>query len=157
MVTQQAMWVDTRKRQTAAGIGFRERLAVASLLSILLLGMLSCTTGPRAGGSGAVRYIQIHQDFTPSTLYARVGDEIRWHNLSPDPVRVGILDNKWRDHVACEKGFTRFGMMEDLVTIQPQEYVSLCFSKAATVRYNVWLHAQNLKGSMSPTASIRID
>src|SRR5512135_2840842 len=66
MVTQQAMWVDTRKRQTAAGIGFRDRLAVASLLSILLLGMLSCTTGPRAGGSGAVRYIQIHQDFTPS-------------------------------------------------------------------------------------------
>jgi hypothetical protein len=157
MVTQQVMWIDTRERQTAAGIGFRDRLGVASLLSILLLGMLSCTTGPQAGGSGAVRYIQIRRDVTPLTLYARVGDEIRWHNLSPDPVRVGILDNKWRDHVACEKGFTRFGMMEDLVTIQPQEYVSLCFSKAATVRYNVWLHAQNLKGSMSPTAAIRID
>jgi hypothetical protein len=157
MVTQQAMWVDTRKRQTTSRNGLRGRLTVASRLSILLLGMLSCTAGPQAGGSGAVRYIQIRHDVTPPTLYARVGDEIRWHNLSPDPVRVGILDNKWRDHVACEKGFTRFGMMEDLVTIQPQEYVSLCFSKAATVRYNVWLHAQNLKGSMSPTASIRID
>ena len=158
MVTRQVMWIDMRERQTRARIGLRRKLTVTSLLSILLLGILSCTTGPHAGGSsGAVRYIQIRHDFTPSTLYARVGDEIRWHNVSPDPVRVGILDNKWRDHVACEKGFTRFGTMEDVVTIQPQEYVSLCFSKAATVRYNVWLHAENLKGSMSPTAAIRID
>ena len=158
MVTRQVMWINTREHQARAQIGLRRKLTVASLLSILLLGILSCTTGPHAGGSsGAVRYIQIRHDFTPSTLYARVGDEIRWHNVSPDPVRVGILDNKWRDHVACEKGFTRFGTMEDVVTIQPQEYVSLCFSKAATVRYNVWLHAENLKGSMSPTAAIRID
>lgn len=156
MVTQMAKWTDRQEHRTGARIWLRSRLAVASLLSILLLGILSCTTAPHAGGSGAVRYIQIRQDFTPSTLYARVGDEIRWHNVSPDPVRVGILDNKWRDHVACEKGFTRFGAMEDLVTIQPQEHVSLCFSKAATVHYNVWLHAQNLKGSMSPTAAIRI-
>ncbi|HEX9135941.1 MAG TPA: hypothetical protein VF905_03215 [Nitrospirota bacterium] len=158
MVTQMAKWTDRQEHRTGARIWLRSRLAVASLFSILLLGILSCTTGPHAGGSsGAVRYIQIRHDFTPSTLYARVGDEIRWHNVSPDPVRVGILDNKWRDHVACEKGFTRFGTMEDVVTIQPQEYVSLCFSKAATVRYNVWLHAENLKGSMSPTAAIRID
>lgn len=157
MVTQQAMWIKMWERQTRARIGLRGRLAVASLLSILLSGILSCTAGPHAGGSGAVRYIQIRHDVTPSTLYAQVGDEIRWHNLSQDPVRVGILDNKWRDHVACEKGFTRFGTMKDVVTIQPQEYVSLCFSKAATVRYNVWLHAQNLKGAMSPTAAIRID
>ena len=157
MVTRQVMWINTREHQARAQIGLRRKLTVASLLSILLLGILSCTTGPHAGGAGAVRYIQIRHDFTPSTLYARVGDEIRWHNVSPDPVRVGILDNKWRDHVACEKGFTRFGTMEDVVTIQPQEYVSLCFSKPATVRYNVWLHAENLKGSMSPTAAIRID
>ncbi len=157
MVAQPAKWMNGREQQPMGRIGLRDRLSVASLLGTLLLGMLSCTTGPQAGGSGAVRYIQIRHDFTPSTLYARVGDEIRWHNISPDPIRVGILDNKWREHVTCEKGFTRFGAMEDLVTIQPQEYVSLCFSKAATVRYNVWLHAQNLKGSMSPTAAIRID
>jgi hypothetical protein len=157
MVTEMAMWTDRQEYRTGARIWLGSRPAVASLLGILLLGILSCTTGPHAGGSGAVRYIQIRQNFIPSTLYARIGDEIRWQNVSPDPVRVGILDNKWRDHVVCEKGFTRFGTMEDVVTIQPQEYVSLCFSKAATVHYNVWLHAQNLKGSMSPTAAIRID
>jgi len=50
-----------------------------------------------------------------------------------------------------------FGTIDDLVVIAPQEYVSLCFAQPATIRYNVWLDAKNVKGSMSPTATIRID
>ena len=131
--------------------------AIAGLLSLLLLGLQGCLLQQTAGTAGAVRYVEIRDQVTPLTLYAKIGDEIRWQNLSSDAVRVGFLDNKWHDLVACEKGFTRFGGMDDFVTIQPQEYVSLCFSKAATVRYNVWMDARNLKGPMSPTAAIRID
>jgi hypothetical protein len=134
-----------------------QEIGVASLTILLLLGMQGCLLHQETGRGVAVRYIEIRSQVTPLTLYAQVGDEIRWQNLSPDPVRVGILDNKWRDHVACEKGFKRFGGMEDFVTIEPQEYVSLCFSKATTIQYNVWMDARNLKGPMSPTAAIRID
>src|SRR5512146_2704509 len=133
-------------------------IGAASLLSFLLLGVQGCLRHQETGRAGAaVRYVEIRSEVTPRTLYAQVGDEIRWQNLSSDPVRIGILDSKWRDHVVCEKGFKRFGSMEDFVIIQPQEYVSLCFSKATTLRYNVWLDARNLKGPMSPTAAVRID
>lgn len=104
-----------------------------------------------------MRYVKILDEVKPTTLYVRVGDEIRWLNLQSSPVRVGILNGGWHDDVTCEKGFKRFGTMEDLVVIAPQEYVSLCFAKPVTVHYNVWLDAQNFKGSMSRTATIRID
>lgn len=141
------------KTRTAHLLG----IGAASLLSLLLLGIQGCLLPQETGRSGAVRYVEIGTRVTPLTLYAQVGDKMRWRNLSPEPVRMGILDDKWRNHVACEKGFKRFGGMEDFVTIEPQEYVTLCFSKATTVRYNVWLDARNLKGPMSPTAAIRID
>jgi hypothetical protein len=139
---------------------YLRELGVAGLPSLLLLGILGiqgCLLHQETGRVGAVRYVEIGTHVTPLTLYAQVGDEIRWQNLSPDPVRVGILDNQWRNHVACEKGFKGFGGMEDFVTIEPQEYVSLCFSRATTIRYNVWMDGHNLKGPMSPTAAIRID
>jgi plastocyanin len=129
-------------------------LVVALYLGLHITG---CSVRERVHSTGTVRYVQISDEVKPSTLYARVGDEIRWVNLQSSPVRVGILNGGWHGHVACEKGFTRFGTMEDLIEIAPQEYVSLCFGKPATVQYNVWLDAQNFKGSMTPTATIRID
>lgn len=116
-----------------------------------------CSLKERVQRTGTVRYVKILDEVKPTTLYVRVGDEIRWLNLQSSPVRVGILNGGWHGDVTCEKGFKRFGTMEDLVVIAPQEYVSLCFAKPATVHYNVWLDAQNFKGSMSPTATIRID
>ena len=132
------------------GVGF----VVALCLGLHITG---CNVKERVHSTGTVRYVQIFDGVKPSTLYARVGDEIRWVNLQSSPVRVGILNGGWHGHVACEKGFTRFGTMEDLVEIAPQEYVSLCFGKPGTVQYNVWLDAQNFKGSMTPTATIRVD
>jgi hypothetical protein len=119
--------------------------------------IVGCSQNVNVQSTGTVRYVQILDEVRPPALYARVGDEIRWLNLQSSPVRVGILHGAWDRHVACKKGFKRFGTMDDLVVIAPQEYVSLCFAKPATIRYNVWLEATNLKGSMSPTATIRID
>jgi hypothetical protein len=130
------------------------RLAVAMLA---LMEVAGCGATHVTERSGRVHDVHILQEVTPRMLYARRGEEIRWHNLLPSPVQIGILGTRWQGHVTCEKGFTRFGQMEDLVTIQPQEHVSLCFSKVGTVQYNVWLDPKNLTGSMSPTATIRID
>ena len=130
------------------------RLAAAVLA---LVGLAGCGVTHVTEQSVTVHDVHIRQEVTPRMLFARRGDQIRWHNLLPSPVQIGILGTRWQDHVVCEKGFKRFGQMEDLVTIQPQEYVSLCFSQVGTVQYNVWLDPKNLTGSMSPTATIRID
>jgi hypothetical protein len=121
------------------------------------LHLTGCRVNERVQSTGTVRYVEILDEVKPPTLYARVGDEIRWVNLQSSPVRIGILNGGWHGHVACEKGFKTFGPMEDWVEIPPQEYVSLCFGKAATVQYNEWLDTQNMKGSMTPTATIRVD
>jgi len=107
--------------------------------------------------SPTVHEVHIREDVTPRLLNVRRGDEIRWRNLLPVPVKVGILDNTWQDKVGCQKGFQWLGQMNDLVTIAPQDYVSLCFSKPGTISYNVWLDPKNLTGSMTPTSTIRID
>jgi hypothetical protein len=130
---------------------------VGFFLSLCVVCELSgCSVKENVQNTGTVRYVQILDEVKPPTLYARVGDEIRWVNLQSSPVRIGILNGGWHGHVACEKGFGSFGSIEDSVVIAPQEYVSLCFGKPATVHYNVWLDADNFKG-MTPTATIRID
>lgn len=131
--------------------------SIAMLVFAGLAELGGCGAAQTIPRSARVHDVHIGQEVTPRMLYVQRGDEIRWHNLLPGPVRVGILDIKWRDHVVCEKGFKRLGLVEDLVTIQPQEYVSLCFSQVGTVRYNVWLDPANLTGSMSPTSTIRIE
>jgi hypothetical protein len=135
-------------------IGLLAGLAVALCVISVIAG---CSLKERVQSTGTVRYVRILDAVKQPTLYAHVGDEIRWLNLLSSPIRVGILNNGWDGHVVCEKGFKQFGRMEDSVVIGPQEYASLCFAKPATVQYNVWLDAENLKGSMSPTATIRID
>ena len=101
-------------------------------------------------------FIQIREQVSPQDLYVNVGDEVRWQNLRPDPVKVSLLTQHRPDLVSCEKGFTRFGAMEDTATILPREYVSLCFSKPGTIQYNVWLNPADPRGSMTPTARIQV-
>ena len=131
--------------------------ALVSLLLWLIVTAVSGCSTPPVPPSTTVHEVRIKEDVTPRSLNVQRGDEIRWHNLLSGPVQVGILDNTWQDKVTCQKGFQWFGLMNDLVTIAPQDYVSLCFSKPGTVRYNVWLDPKNLTGSMTPTSTIHID
>lgn len=134
---------------------YRWNVAVWGAVIFIVLG--GCELSQTRPEDAAVHNVHIGDEVTPKFLSVQRGDEIRWHNLRPQPVKIGLLDIKWRDHLVCEKGFKRFGQVDDLVVIQPQEYVSLCFSHTGTVRYNVWLDPNNLTGSMTPTSTIRID
>lgn len=127
--------------------------------AVICLVMIStaCGVPETRPPTASVHNIHIDDDVTPTLLYVQRGDEVRWHNLRPHPVRMGLLGTTWRNLVVCQTGFTRFGQVDDLVMIPPQQYVSLCFSRVGTVRYNVWLDPKNLTGSMTPTSTIRID
>jgi hypothetical protein len=134
-----------------------ETIGELALAATLAGGLGGCGGTPLGDRSMTVHTIRIQQEVSPRILYVRKGDEVRWQNLQPNPVQIGILGTKWQDHLTCEKGFSQFGQVTDLVTIQPQEQVSLCFSRAGTVQYNVWLDPKNLTGSMSSTATVRVD
>ncbi|MBS0168938.1 MAG: hypothetical protein JSR62_01180 [Nitrospira sp.] len=130
------------------------------LLCIVLLTttvISSCGTTPSSKLTGAVRYFNIRADIAPRQLIAQIGDEIRWQNLNPEPVRLRLLGEGNLVPIECGKGFSQFGVVQDTVTIAPLQYASLCFGKAGTVRFNVWLDADNPQGAMTPTGSIRIE
>lgn len=130
-----------------------------SLLFILLaLGSdTGCSSHPDPRLTGTVRYVNIRTDVAPRQLIVQVGDEVRWQNLNPHAVRLRMLEDPAPDLFACSKGFSQLGVVQDTVTIAPREHVSLCFSKAATVRFNVWLDADDPQGAMTPTGTIRIE
>ncbi len=128
------------------------------LLLVLTLGFDSgCASKPGPLLTGSIRYFNIRTDVAPRNLIVQVGDEVRWQNLNQHEVRLRMLEDHGPDMFVCDKGFSRLGVVQDTVTIAPLQYVSLCFSKAATVRFNVWLDADDPQGAMTPTSTIRIE
>lgn len=100
--------------------------------------------------------IQILEQVSPQDLYVATGDEVRWQNLRSDPVTVWLLSHHQLNLVSCEKGFKRFGLVDDSATIPPMGYMSLCFSRPGIIQYNVWLNPADPRGRMTPTARIQV-
>lgn len=128
-------------------------LCLALMLMLPACGHQSATTG-----SATVRTIQISDRVTPVVLYAKPGEEIRWQNLRANPVRVGFLTMRLLDELACEKGVANWwGGASDLITIPSGESINLCFVRDGVLEYNVWFDAENPKGAISPTATVRVE
>jgi len=133
-------------------------VGLSRLAALLVLAVVhGCSTMPETTGTGTVLHVAIHDHVSPDMLIAHLGDEIRWQNVSEKTIRIGLLGSRAYDHVSCQHGFSWLGHLRDFATIDPGDYVSLCFSHTGIVRYNVWLDADDLRGSMSPTASIKIE
>lgn len=122
-------------------------------LGLLALG---CAPHLNVGGTETIHDIQITTAASPVNVFAHIGEEIRWHHLTCKPIAVGLLESKWLDGVTCENGFRSFGRIDDIVTVKPGQYGSLCFSRKGTVQYNVWLDTDNLPGSMTPTGTVHV-
>lgn len=129
-------------------------------IAVLGVTVARCAVSQESGVGHTIRYVLIagqHQ-ITPQDLYADVGDEIRWQNVLREPVRLGFLATNLLDELGCESGFkTLLGEVDDTVTIYPGEYVSLCFGRPGTIRYNVWTDVADPFNSMSPTGSIYLE
>jgi hypothetical protein len=138
------------------GMDILFRIAGSACVALALLATTDCTTAPTDRPGKTVHYIQIRDSIDPSQVYASVGDEIRWQNLRPEAVKVGILDARGLDQASCADGFRRFGQVEDSVTIDPRESASLCFAKPTVIRYNVWLDANDPRSSMTRTSTVWI-
>src|SRR5512135_3282398 len=104
-----------------------------------------------------IRYVQIQDTVHPAVLRARVGDEIRWQNLSDKVVHMRFLGTPNWETVTCEKGFQWMGLKEDSTTIKPNEFAPLCFSKPTTIRFNVWMDWENSRHNISPTLTVQVE
>jgi hypothetical protein len=128
------------------------------VLALLAFGFDNgCAFKPDPRLTGSIRYFHIRTDVAPRTLIVQIGDEVRWQNLNQHAVRLRLLEEHGPDLFVCDKGFSQLGVVQDTVTIAPLQYVSLCFSRAATLRFNVWLDADNPQGAMTPTSTVRIE
>lgn len=134
------------------------RFALSLALVLLTLCFSTgCGTSSNSRPTGSIRYFNIRTDIAPRQLIVQIGDEIRWQNLNPEPVRLRLLEDGTPAFIECGKGFSKFGVVQDTVTIAPLQYASLCFARPGTIRFNVWLDADNPQGAITPTGSIRVE
>ncbi|MCC6140967.1 MAG: hypothetical protein IT389_10175 [Nitrospira sp.] len=134
-----------------------QRAIRATQLGGLLLGagfLAACALVLPGAPPLHTHYIHIQDAVSPPRLDVQVGDEVRWQNLRDEPVTVSLLSHLSGSSVSCHTGFSRFGSFDDTATIQPKAYVSLCFARAGSIHFNVWLDLQDPLRSMTPTAKI---
>lgn len=135
------------------------RYANWMLVLLLLLcsgcGLLSKGESPRSVYDVVIQEVDF---IVPGKIRATVGEEIRWHNQLSVPVHLGFLGVRPIKEVSCGKGFTTlFGGIKDIVTIRAGEYVSACFSRAGTLKYNMWMDLGDPLHSMSPVAVLYLE
>lgn len=107
------------------------------LLTAAGAGLSACTSLPETTRTAAVHDIQITEQLSSDSLFARPGDEIRWVNLRKDQARVDI-PNLNSDNLSCERGFSNWmGSLRETAELKPNETVSLCFKHPANIQYNV--------------------
>ena len=133
-------------------IAFFPVVAGVMMLSVLV----ACEHTP-LDHSGTVRSFQILDTMQPTVLYAQVGDEIRWENLSNKVVHLRFLGTPNWEAATCQTGFRGMGLWQDSATMKPKEHVSLCFSKPSTLRFNVWMDWENSQSKISPTLTVHVE
>jgi plastocyanin len=80
--------------------------------------------------TGAIHDIRIGESITPTELTVRPGDEVRWVNGRSAGGHIVFTDSL-RDRVSCQNRFSG----KDSTNVDPNEYVSLCFSSPGTYKY----------------------
>jgi hypothetical protein len=131
------------------------RLSVGFAVVLALCAACGHAPSPEAGR--VVRTIEIANQVNPQVLYVSPGEEVRWTNARPNTVRVGFLNTRLVEEHRCEEGVVDvFGQVNDLITIDPGESISLCFGRTGDLRYNVWFDPEDPRGAISPTMTVSI-
>ena len=133
--------------------GSNHATRLAGLLSGAAL-LASCAAASPDATPVRTHYIHIQDGVSPQRLDVQIGDEVRWRNLRSEPVKISLLSHLSGAGISCHTGFSSFGMLDDTATIPPNAYVSLCFARAGSIQYNVWLKLEDPVRSMTPTAKV---
>jgi plastocyanin len=119
--------------------------------------LAGCGHASPVAASRTVRTVEIAQQVKPAVVYASPGEEVRWMNARSSPVRLGFLNMRLLEDHHCQKGILDlFGQVNDHITIDPGESISLCFGRTGDLQYNVWFDPEDPRGAISPTLTISI-
>lgn len=106
---------------------------------MVIFAMAGCQTSPLTSEkrdlatftrTGAIHDIRIGEAITPTALTVRPGDEVRWVNGRSASGQI-VFTESLRDRVSCQNKFSG----RDSTKVDPNEYVSLCFSVPGTYKY----------------------
>ena len=133
------------------------RISMSLCLVAAMAVLTACGHAPSTSASRTVRTVEISQRVNPLVIYASPGEEVRWINARSNPVRIGFLSMRLLEDHHCQKGIVDvFGQVNDHVTIEPGESISLCPGKTGDLQYNVWFDPDDPRGAISPTLTISI-
>lgn len=113
--------------------------ALHACILTVVLAMAGCHTDPLTSvnrdlakftRTGTIHDIRIGEAISPAQLTVRPGDEVRWINGRSASGQI-VFTETLRDKVSCQNKFSG----KDSTHVNPNEYVSLCFSAPGTYRY----------------------
>jgi plastocyanin len=134
-----------------------EHIRLSLSLAVIIALAAACGHAPSTGAARTVRTVEIAQQVNPHVMFASPGEEVRWRNARQNAVRVGFMNLRLMEDHQCQNGIVDvFGQVNDHVTIEPGESISLCFTRTGDLQYNVWFDPENPRGAISPTLKISI-
>lgn len=128
----------------------------AGVIALWVFALTMGCAGMSTTRTGAVHDIRIDEGPSPADLVVNIGDEVRWVNSRTMAVRIDLVGDI-TDIMSCERGFSSFvGLKRNSAIIKSNESVSLCFSKAGAVNYNVRMESALPGGEKNVNGLVRI-
>lgn len=131
-------------------------------LLVTLLATAGCAAVAGTAGianttrTGTIHEVRFTQQMSPTELWVRPGDEVRWVNQRSEPVSVQFLESALAD-VTCQSGFSSLlRRQQEAATIKPNESASLCFGTVGTVTYNARMDSPVAGGQVIESGTIRV-
>ena len=122
--------------QRRGGFTMEPRVWPKLLIVAAVLSLAGCML-PHTTRTAVIHDVKIDDELSSETLMVQPGDEIRWVNMRKMAVQLDI-PNLASDRLSCQRGFRNWmGQIDESVSLQPNETVSLCFKAPTVVHYNV--------------------
>ncbi|MDF0673886.1 MAG: hypothetical protein P0120_06035 [Nitrospira sp.] len=108
------------------------------LIALVTVGCASRPVFPESSFTGQVVPVGIGKYLTPQKITAGRFDEVRWVNMSGDPVYIWFVGSLNTGNIFCAKGFGPVALGFVMVArVKENEYASLCFSAPGNYVYTV--------------------
>jgi hypothetical protein len=142
-------------------------MRIGVLLGILVtVGCASHPPFPQSSLTGGVFEVKIGESLTLPVVIAKLGDEVRWVNMSNGPVDISLVQTR-EDLISCQQGFAStdlgnlFGSLEYetmvIATVLPNESANLCFAIPGKYVYTIRRNPPITGHANTITGSVRIE
>jgi plastocyanin len=139
------------------------------LVTLGLLTVVGCATHqpfPQSSVTGGLVEVKIGESLRPPVVIAKLGDAVRWINMTSEPVDVSLALTR-EDMISCQKGFgstglgSLFGSLENeniiIARVLPNESANLCFATPGNYVYTLRSNPPIKDHEMQITGSIKVE